>query len=213
MEISLKSCYIISGWVIWCTFHSTLISITVTEYMKRKLGDGFRFYRLFYNALSVATLIPLIYYSHVIREDPVFRWEGPLAIVQVLLLAASIYLFVVGGRHYSWAQFSGIAQIRAGRADGSLAKSNSFVVSGLHRIIRHPWYLGGIFIVWAQDLSVPTILINMVISVYFIVGSFLEERKLVREFGDQYREYQQTVSMLFPWRWLKTKIVEGRIGR
>jgi hypothetical protein len=38
------------------------------------------------------------------------------------------------------------------------------------------------------------------------VGSFLEERKLVREFGDKYQEYQQAVSMLFPWRWLKAKI-------
>jgi len=107
----------------------------------------------------------------------------------------------------------GIAQIRARRADGSLSKDDSFVVSGIHRIIRHPWYLGGILIVWAQDLSVSTIMINMIISVYFIVGSFLEELKLVREFGDKYREYQQTVSMLFPWRWLKAKIVAGRIRK
>jgi protein-S-isoprenylcysteine O-methyltransferase Ste14 len=213
MEVSLNYVYVVLGWVLWCTIHSTLISITVTEYMKRKLGDGYRFYRLFYNVASVATLIPLIYYSHMIREAPVFHWEGALTIVQILLLAASIGLFVVGGRHYSWKQFSGIAQIRAGRAHGSLARGDSFVVSGVHRIIRHPWYLGGILIVWAQDLSVPTILINMVISVYFIVGSFLEERKLVREFGDQYREYQRTVSMLFPWRWLKAKIAEDRIGR
>jgi protein-S-isoprenylcysteine O-methyltransferase Ste14 len=209
MDVSLKYVYAVLGWVLWCVIHSTLISVTVTEYMKRKLGDGFRFYRLFYNVASVATLIPLIYYDYLIREAPVFRWEGPLAMVRILLLASSIYLFVVGGRRYSWAQFSGIAQIRAGRAHGSLAKGNSFVVSGLHRIIRHPWYLGGILIVWAQDLSVPTILINLVISVYFIVGSFLEERKLVREFGDKYREYQQTVSMLFPWRWLKAKIIAG----
>jgi protein-S-isoprenylcysteine O-methyltransferase Ste14 len=198
MEVSLNYVYAVLGWVLWCTIHSTLISITVTEYMKGKLGDGFRFYRLLYNALSVATLIPLIYYSRMIHDAPVFRWAGPLAIVQILLLAASIYLFIVGGRHYSWAQFSGIAQIRAGRAHGSLARGDSFVVSGVHRIIRHPWYLGGILIVWAQDMSISTILINMVISVYFIVGSFLEERKLVREFGDKYREYQQTVSMLFP---------------
>jgi hypothetical protein len=60
MDVSLQSAYVVMGWVLWCTFHSTLISITVTEYMKRKLGDGFRFYRLFYNAASVATLIPLI---------------------------------------------------------------------------------------------------------------------------------------------------------
>ena len=209
MEVSVNYFYAVLGWVLWCALHSTLISTTVTEYVKNRLGNGYRFYRLFYNAVSLVTLIPLVDYSHAIRQVPVFRWEGPLMIVQVLLLSASIYLFVVGGQHYSWAQFWGIAQIRAGRADGSLSNGDSFVVSGIHRIIRHPWYLGGILIVWAQDLSVSTILINMVISLYFMIGAVLEERKLVREFGDKYREYQGTVSMLLPWRWLGARISGG----
>lgn len=207
MEVSVNYFYAAAGWVLWCAFHSALISITVTEYMKRKLGNGFRFYRIIYNTVSVSTLIPLLYYSRMIREAPVFSWEGPWVIVRILLLTAAIYLFVAGGRHYSWAQFSGVAQIRAGQADGSLCDCDSFVVSGIHRIIRHPWYLGGIMIVWAENLSISTILINnIIISVYFVIGSFLEDRKLVHQFGDQYREYQQSVSMLFPWRWLKTKI-------
>ncbi len=209
MKVSVNYFYAVLGWVLWCALHSTLISTTITDYVKNRLGDGFRFYRLFYNAVSLVTLIPLVTYSHVIRQTPVFRWEGPLMIVQVLLLAASIYLFVAGGKHYSWAQFLGIAQIRTRQADGSLSKGDSFVVSGIHRIIRHPWYLGGILIVWAQDLSVSTILINMVISLYFMIGTILEERKLVREFGDKYREYQGTVSMLLPWRWLRARITGG----
>jgi protein-S-isoprenylcysteine O-methyltransferase Ste14 len=175
----------------------------VTDFAKKKLGGGFRFYRLFYNVVSLVTLIPLVYYSHMLHESPVFRWEGSLGIVQVFLLAVSVYLFIAGGRHYSWARFWGISQIKAGR---SLADSSTFVVSGIHRIIRHPWYLGGILIVWAQDMSASTILINMVISAYFMIGAVLEERKLVIEFGEKYREYQRTVSMLFPWRWLKERI-------
>ena len=206
MEAPITYFYIVVGWILWCTLHSVLISITVTDYMKRKLGKGFRFYRVFYNMVSVATLIPLFIYSRRICEAPIFYWEGPLTIIQILLLAGSIYLFVAGGRHYSWAQFSGIAQIKAERINGSLCNCDAFVVSGIHQIIRHPWYLGGIMIVWAVNLSVSTILINIVISIYFVVGSFLEERKLVREFGDNYRKYQQTVSMLFPWQWLKSKI-------
>jgi protein-S-isoprenylcysteine O-methyltransferase Ste14 len=206
MELSVKHFYIVLGWILWCTLHSALISITVTEYVKRRLGSGFRFYRLFYSAVSVATLIPLGWYSRRIGGTPLFSWDGPLAIVPVLLLTAGVYLFVVGGRNYSWAKLLGIAQIRAGRADRSASGGDSFVVSGLHRFVRHPWYLGGIMIVWVQELSLPTILINMVICAYFIIGSFLEERKLVREFGDAYREYQRTVSMLFPWRWIKAKV-------
>ena len=203
----MKYVYAALGWILWCTFHSALISITVTEYLKRKLGNGFRFYRLFFNAVSVATLIPLIHYSRLIRGASVFYWEGPLLTsIQVLLVAASIYLFVAGGRHYSWEQFIGIARIREGRTEGSLCDCDSFVVSGIHRIIRHPWYLGGMLIVWAENQSISTILINNIISVYFIVGSILEDRKLVREFGDTYRQYQQSVSMLFPWQWLKARI-------
>jgi protein-S-isoprenylcysteine O-methyltransferase Ste14 len=206
MEISVKYLYAVLGWVLWCTLHSALISTTVTDFAKKKLGDSFRFYRLFYNVVSLVTLIPIAYYSHMLREAPIFRWEGPLGLVQVFLLAVSVCLFVAGGKHYSWARFFGIYQVKAG---SSLADSSTFVVSGIHRIIRHPWYLGGILIVWAQDLSTSTILINMVINVYFIVGSFLEERKLVLEFGEKYREYQRTVSMLFPWRWLKARIEGG----
>jgi protein-S-isoprenylcysteine O-methyltransferase Ste14 len=206
MEISVKHLYAVLGWVLWCILHSTLISTTVTDFAKKKLGGSFRFYRLFYNVVSLVTLIPLVYYSHMLREAPVFRWEGSLVIVQVFLLVVSIYLFVSGGKHYSWARFLGIFQVKAG---SSLADSSTFVVSGIHRIIRHPWYLGGILIVWAQDLSVSTILINMVISVYFMIGAVLEERKLVIEFGEKYREYQRTVSMLFPWRWLEARIEGG----
>jgi protein-S-isoprenylcysteine O-methyltransferase Ste14 len=178
----------------------------VTNFAKKKLGENFRFYRLFYNVVSLVTLIPIAYYSHMLREAPVFRWEGPLGLIQAFLLAVSICLFVTGGKHYSWANFWGISQIKA---SSSLADSSTFVVSGIHRIIRHPWYLGGILIVWAQDLSTSTILINMVINVYFIVGSFLEERKMVLEFGETYRDYQRTVSMIFPWRWLKARIERG----
>jgi len=115
-------------------------------------------------------------------------------------------LFCMGGRNYSLFRFLGITQIRKGESNGSLSGYNSFVVSGIHRIIRHPWYLGGIVIVWAEDLSPSAVLINLVISSYFVIGTFLEEGKMVREFGDRYREYQRNVSMFFPSKWLKARV-------
>jgi len=35
-------------------------------------------------------------------------------------------------------------------------------------------------------------------TAYFVIGSRLEERKLVREFGENYRRYQQSVPALMP---------------
>jgi protein-S-isoprenylcysteine O-methyltransferase Ste14 len=37
-------------------------------------------------------------------------------------------------------------------------------------------------------------------SAYFIIGTKFEERKLVRLYGDAYRQYQESVSMYFPWK-------------
>ncbi len=86
----------------------------------------------------------------------------------------------------------------AGRTGVTSSDDDTFVVSGIHSTIRHPWYLAGIMIVWAQDLSFFVILNNTVISIYFIIGSFPEERKMMRKFGERYHDYQLTVSMLFP---------------
>jgi protein-S-isoprenylcysteine O-methyltransferase Ste14 len=45
------------------------------------------------------------------------------------------------------------------------------------------------------------------LTLYFIVGSRLEETRLVRVFGDTYREYQKAVPALLPlpWKFLRKK--------
>ena len=206
MELPVKDLFAALLWILWCTLHSTLIATTVTNYMKKKLGDTFRFYRLFYNAVSLVTLVPLVYYSISIRQTPVFRWEGHLVIVKYLLLATSLFLFVAGGRHYSLSQLLGIRQIRTGGENRTLSGGNTFDTSGILSAIRHPWYTAGILIVWASDISLSTFLINIVISAYFVIGTILEERKLLLEFDGKYREYQKNVSMFIPYKWLKAKI-------
>jgi protein-S-isoprenylcysteine O-methyltransferase Ste14 len=203
----MKYLFSVLLWMLWCTLHSALITETVTDYMKTKLGDRYRFYRLSYNLFALLTFLPLVLFSISIRGTPIFRWEGLLAIVKYLILAISIFLFIAGGRHYRISQFLGIDQIETGFASHVLSHGNTFETTGILNVIRHPWYAAGILIVWARDITLSILLINIVITAYFVVGSFLEERKLVREFGNTYREYQRYVSMLFPYKWLRGRIV------
>ncbi len=206
MELPLIYLFIALLWILWCGLHSTLITKTVTDYAKNKLGYQYRFYRLFYNTISLITFIPLLYYSISHRGPLVFGWEGSLMIVKYFLLAMSIYLFIAGARHYSMSQFIGIHQIKTGQTDQTLSENNTFNISGILSVIRHPWYTSGIMIIWSSDIYLSNLLNNIVISIYFVVGAFLEERKLLLEFGDKYREYQKNVSMLIPYKWLRTKI-------
>jgi protein-S-isoprenylcysteine O-methyltransferase Ste14 len=46
----------------------------------------------------------------------------------------------------------------------------------------------------------------VILSGYLVIGTLLEERKLVLEFGDKYKLYQRQVSMFIPLRWLGSKL-------
>jgi methanethiol S-methyltransferase len=202
MALALKYLFIPLLWILWCALHSALITKAVTDYAKMKLGYQYRFYRLFFNIISLVTFAPLLYYSIAHRGPLVFQWEGPLLIVKYLLLAMSIYLFLAGARHYSMFQFFGIHQIKTGQTGPALSEHDTFDATGILGVIRHPWYTGGIMIIWSSDIYLSNLLNNIVISIYFVIGAFLEERKLLLEFGETYREYRKHVSMLIPYKWL-----------
>jgi methanethiol S-methyltransferase len=206
MELPVTYLSVVLLWILWCALHSTLITTAVTDYMKKELGDRYRFYRLFYNTVAVVTLLPLVYYSISIQGAPIFRWQGPLAIAKYLLLVTSLYLFIAGARHYRVSQFLGIHQIKTGQANQTLSEHDTFDSTGILSVIRHPWYVAGMMIVWARDISLSILLNNIVICAYFVVGTILEERKLALQFGDKYRDYRRNVSMFFPYKWLSRAI-------
>jgi methanethiol S-methyltransferase len=199
----IRYIYAMVGWALWCTLHSALISPFVITHMKKRLGGRFRFYRLLFNVVSLVAFIPIEYYSVSIHGETVFRWEGPLLIVRYLLLAVAVYLLGAGARHYSLAQFAGIDQIRTGRANAILSGTPVLDTTGILGMVRHPWYVAAFVILWAQNMCVSMILNNLVLTVYLVAGTYLEERKLVTELGEQYRDYQKNVSMFFPYRWMK----------
>ena len=85
-------------------------------------------------------------------------------------MVASVYLFIAGGIHYRMSQFLGIDQIKTGSANRALSEHDTFETSGILSVIRHPWYSAGIMIIWAGDISLLSLLINIVITAYFLLG-------------------------------------------
>ena len=75
------------------------------------------------------------------------------------------------------------------------------VVRGLYRWVRHPLYLAMLMMIWSYpDLTADRLLFNVLFTGWIIVGTVLEERDLVENFGDDYRNYQRRVPMLIPYR-------------
>ncbi|WP_420628928.1 methanethiol S-methyltransferase [Candidatus Leptofilum sp.] len=68
-----------------------------------------------------------------------------------------------------------------------------------YRIVRHPMQLGLIIGFWATpDMTVGHLLFAAVMTGYIMIGLHFEEKALVRQFGDDYRHYQNTTPKLFP---------------
>jgi protein-S-isoprenylcysteine O-methyltransferase Ste14 len=192
-------------WIGYLALHSTMISITVINFLKNRLLNNYRFYRLFYNTVAVATLIPVILYSVKIQDQMFYIWDGYLYYIKWFVRTVGLLLFVAGIRHYSMLQFLGIKQITDGSKHNLMNLSGELDATGILGMLRHPFYSGVILLFWARDLDNTRLIINTIVTVYVIIGTLLEERKLIIEFDEKYREYQQKVSMFVPWKWLKNK--------
>jgi protein-S-isoprenylcysteine O-methyltransferase Ste14 len=129
-----------------------------------------------------------------------------MVLFQVLLLTIAVLLFFAGSRLYDMLQFLGLRQIRTGSSHSALTETGTLDTAGILGVTRHPWYLGTSMLIWARGLDVSTLITNIILTIYLIVGTVLEEQKLLIEYGEDYRKYQKKVSMLIPFKYIKSRI-------
>lgn len=74
--------------------------------------------------------------------------------------------------------------------------TDSVISSGVFSLIRHPMYLGSIFLFLAMPCFLPhwIMVILAVVNAIFIYWFMLnEEQKNIEKFGDEYERYMQSV--------------------
>ncbi len=188
---------IASMWIAYCLLHSFLVSTSFTNLMTSLLKNYYAFYRIFFVSFSLVLLIPLIRYTDQFDTNIIITYSQPLDIVRYILILGSLLMFFWAFFiDYDSLSFFGIRQILNFRKKVNLSELKR---NGLLGVVRHPMYFALIIYLWSETFTVSDIIINIVLTIYIIMGTIVEEKKLILEFGDTYVKYQQEVPMLIPF--------------
>lgn len=166
--------------------------------MKARFGAGAR---LAFNVIAVVHL-GLVFEAGLWAFAGQPRFDlggGPTLALSALAVAGWIGLFGVLWT-YDLGRFSGLAQIRAARSGAVIDDDEALITSGVHAYVRHPLYTAAFLILWAgawNQLGLATAVWG---SLYLLVGSRFEERRLQRVHGEAYAAYRDRVPAFLPWR-------------
>lgn len=193
---------LIGSWIIYFLIHSLLSSLMAKSIIASRWPHWMPFYRLYFNGIAIFLLLVPLYLTFSIQTQQLWAWSGPWFWLANGLAVAAVIGFYLTLSHYDTAEFSGLRQIRD-REEG-IEDQEHFKLSPFHRYVRHPWYFFGLVIIWTRDMSVAMLITASLLTLYFVIGSRLEERKLVTYHGEVYRQYLRLVPGLFPlpWRWM-----------
>lgn len=187
------------AWLGYFALHSVLASLAVKRWFAAAFPRQLPLYRLGFNVLALLLLLPILWLTY---HDPgplLWRWQG-----LGFWLANGLALAALGGfwhtlKSYDMQEFLGLRQWHSHVT--RVEDQEHFHLSWYHRFVRHPWYFLGLVLIWTRDMYALTLLSSAMITLYFILGSRLEEKKLLVYHGETYRRYMARVPGLIPLPW------------
>jgi protein-S-isoprenylcysteine O-methyltransferase Ste14 len=191
----LNSHIIVSaGWILFCAFHSVFASPRFKQFAKHRLGSQYRYYRVYYILFAAIGFTAILTYVFVIDSFKVFTATKLTLLTGGILTAGGVMLMSTCIAKY-FMQVSGIKDLLQNRM------GNELMITGVHKVVRHPLYAGTFIFIWGLFILVPSLSLlisNTIITIYTLIGLRFEEQKLEKEFGEAYKTYKQKVPMIIP---------------
>lgn len=108
-----------------------------------------------------------------------------------IVVAGIIFMCV---RQTGAGDFLGISQLRS-----AATPPHRLITNGCYAHMRHPLYFySTIFLALNPVMTAQWLLLTLFSLIYFIIGGLIEEHRLLKIFGEEYRIYQQRVPFMIP---------------
>jgi protein-S-isoprenylcysteine O-methyltransferase Ste14 len=192
---------VIVAWGAFALFHSVTVSEPYERWARGFLGDErFRAYhRLLFTLYSAAATAAALLYARSLPDAPLYRLDGipRYAFHALQVCGAALLLWTP----WDLKEFVGLRQWerqRKGEEEAAGRNEQLFTGKG-YGLVRHPLYLGcSLLLAFHPDQTQNSAATAAAVIAYFYIGTFFEERRLVRKFGEEYRAYQRRVPRFFP---------------
>lgn len=183
---------------VWCLGHSWFVSHRWRDLVRRLFPRYHVLSRLLYVVFSIVSLGVLMLWIRTLPAVTLFAWPGWWAAVRWLGVAEAIFLFWLGARSYDNRSFLGVTQA-LDYLRNTPSPEPTFRSTGILAVIRHPWYTGTlILLVFYLPYSDVNLVWRSVFVLYTLIGTELEERKLLKDVGEDYAAYRARVPRFFP---------------
>jgi protein-S-isoprenylcysteine O-methyltransferase Ste14 len=183
--------------------HSLTAGSGVKRYLLKtfdaRLVEGW--YRLAYNVFSVVSFAPVLLLAFILADRAIYTMAPPCLYLLLCIQVFGVLGFLWGVFSIDVWRFIGTRQVVAYLAGEPLPlPEEPLQEGGIYGLVRHPLYLFALLIVWPIPLmTVNTLLLNAGVTLYLLVGSLIEERRLLNAYGETYHRYRQRVPWLIPW--------------
>lgn len=137
------------------------------------------------------------------RDDVLFSSLAAQIVGLILLLCGATIYARSGRGGFSSEQLTGMNEFDTSR-------EQRLITSGMHGRVRHPIYLAHLANLIGWTLLTGSAALIALLGFAILTGAFmlqLEERELVRRFGESYREYQRRVPQVLPRLWRHSAVI------
>jgi len=179
----------------FASLHSLLAGTWIKRRAQRAFGGrAMRWYRLFFTIVAVVTAIPLLYLLYLFPGEVLYVVPSPWRWLMVAGQVAAALAFSKTFMETGPLQFLGN---RPGNSEGEGA--DELIVQGVYCRVGHPLFLFALIFLWLTPVMTENLLVlYLLATVYFHLGSIHEERMLAEKFGEAYRDYQRWVPRIVP---------------
>ena len=144
-----------------------------------------------YNLLNLLSLSAILLLHYLSPSPDLFPGIPFFFTTGLIFVAAGLWIMILAAKSYDLRAFFGFRD----------ETNMPLQINGLHRYMRHPLYSGTLLLCLGICVAFPQLknwYLLLLMFLYLLIGIWLEEKKLIRHFGDAYVQYKKRVKRLIP---------------